>query len=312
MKHFTKCILRFVAGTATALAMVLANTFSVNGAYAANNNAMGFSMSPLKENIILNPGDSYDNSFTIFNPATNSKVFPYELSISPFYVDENYTNVFTAEGDYSEIAEWITIKSPLTGTIAPNESVEIDFSINVPENAPAGGQYAAIIVSSSVATNEGENSSAIIERTAIAHTIFAEITGTTIRTGDITDINVPAFLLSGEISGESTIKNTGNVHGKATYTLQVSSLSGEEIYSNADSPSTHDILPDRTYYNKTSWANTPAIGIYNVVYTVTFNGVTKEASKIVIVCPIWLLVIVAGIIVAIIIGIAVIIRKRRA
>ena len=302
MKHFTKCITRSIVSITTVIVAIFTNITLTNGAYAVDSGAMGFSMSPLKESIILNPGDYYDSSFTIFNPATNTKDFPYEISISPFYVDENYTNIFTTEGSYNEITDWITIDSPRTGTLKPNESAKVYFSISVPHNAPAGGQYAAIVVSSSVATNENENSSAVLERTAIAHTVFAEIT----------DINVPSFLLSGEISGESTIKNTGNVHGEATYTLRVNSLSGEEVYSNADNPNTHDILPDRTYYHKTSWTGTPAAGIYNVTYTVSFNGVVKEASKLVIICPIWLMLIIATIIIGIIIGIAVFVRKKRA
>lgn len=276
----------------------------------ADENSQGFTLSPMKENTILNPGEIYESSFSIANPAANGKDFPYEITISPFYVDENYNNIFTAEGGFNEMTDWITIDSPLTGTLKPNDTEEIHFTINVPDNAPAGGQYAAIIVQSALPVNS-DNKSAILERTAIAHTIFAEVTGTTTRQGDILNINVPGFLSSGTISGESTIKNTGNVHGKATYTLKVTPLfSGEEVYSNAEEPVTHDILPNRSYYNKLSWDNTPGIGIFNVVYTVDFEGKTNEISKMVIVCPIWLIVALIIIIAAIIGFIVMKFRKK--
>lgn len=276
----------------------------------ADENSQGFTLSPMKENTILNPGETYESSFSIANPAANGKDFPYEITVSPFYVDENYNNIFTAEGGFNEMTDWITIDSPLTGTLKPNDTEEIHFTINVPDNAPAGGQYAAIIVQSALPVNS-DNKSAILERTAIAHTIFAEVTGTTTRQGDILNINVPGFLSSGTISGESTIKNTGNVHGKATYTLKVTPLfSGEEVYSNAEEPVTHDILPNRSYYNKLSWDNTPGIGIFNVVYTVDFEGKTNEISKMVIVCPIWLIVALIIIIAAIIGFIVMKFRKK--
>ncbi len=276
----------------------------------ADENSQGFTLSPMKENAILNPGEIYESSFSIANPAANGKDFPYEITVSPFYVDENYNNIFTAEGGFNEMTDWITIDSPLTGTLKPNDTEEIHFTINVPDNAPAGGQYAAIIVQSALPVNS-DNKSAILERTAIAHTIFAEVTGTTTRQGDILNINVPGFLSSGTISGESTIKNTGNVHGKATYTLKVTPLfSGEEVYSNAEEPVTHDILPNRSYYNKLSWDNTPGIGIFNVVYTVDFEGKTNEISKMVIVCPIWLIVALIIIIAAIIGFIVMKFRKK--
>lgn len=309
MKHFIKRARTLVMSGIFILATAFAGIVPAINTYA-DGESMGFSMSPLKENMILSPGDTYSSSFTIFNPATNAKDFPYEISISPFYVDENYTNIFTAEGNYSEITEWITIDSPLEGTLVPNQSAEIYFTVNVPVNAPAGGQYAAIVVTSAGATNEGENTSAVIERTAIAHTIFAEITGETVISGEVTDVNVPSFMLSGEISGEATIKNTGNVHGEATYTLQVFSFSGEEIYSNAETPDTHDVLPNRTYYHKTSWKDTPGMGIFNVKYTVDFEGSTTLVEKLVIICPIWLLFIVIAIIIAIIVAVYLKLKKR--
>lgn len=276
-----------------------------------NTDKLGFSMSPLKENVILSPGETYKSSFTIHNPATSEKDFAYEVSVTPFFVDENYRNVFEKEGAYNEIVDWITIDSPKNGTLTPNEKVEINFTINVPKNAPGGGQYAAISVTSANPTNEGDKS-AILERAAIAHTIFAEVTGNTIHSGEVKDATVPSFITSGNIYGESTIVNTGNVHGKATYTLTVNSLfSNEEIYSNSESPASHDVLPGRAYYSKTEWDKTPSVGMFNVRYVVDFDGVVTEVSKMVIICPIWLMVVLILVVVGIIVGIVVLIRKRK-
>ena len=292
------------------LTLALCPILLANSSAYADENSQGFTLSPMKENAIINPGETYESSFAIANPAANGKDFSYEITISPFYVDNDYNNVFSAEGNFSEITDWITIDSPTTGTLKPNDTEEIHFTINVPNDAPAGGQYAAIIVQSALPTNS-ESKSAIMERTAIAHTIFAEITGTTKRQGETVSANVPGFLSSGEIFGESSIKNTGNVHGKATYTLKVTPLfSGEEVYSNAEEPITHDILPNRTYYNKISWKNTPAVGIFNVTYTAEFEGVTTEIKKMVIVCPFWLIILLVIAIAAIILFIATKIRKK--
>lgn len=278
---------------------------------ADKDEALGFSLSPMKENVILSPGEEYESSFTIHNPATHKKDFEYELSVTPFYVDENYQNVFVAEGNYSEMADWIKIDSPMTGSLKPNEEQEIHFTINVPQNAPGGGQYATVMVTSANPTNEGDNS-AVLEKTAIAHTIFAEITGNTVRSGEVKDVTVPSFMLSGNIYGESTIKNTGNVHGKATYILKVTPLfSSEEVYTNEESPVTHDVLPNRSYYNKIEWENTPGVGIFNVTYTVDFEGEVTEVSKMVIICPIWMMILILVIIVAIIGGIVMLVRKKK-
>lgn len=279
---------------------------------AEGDNTVGFSMSPMDQKIVLEPGDSYTSSLRIHNPGDHSTDVTYEVSVEPFYVNDGYSTIFENVNGRGEMANWITIDSPTTGTLKPNETAEISFTINVPENAPAGGQYATVLASSRTKGQSGDGINPMIDEVRrIGHLIFAEVAGNTVRQGEIVDANVPSFLLSGNIAGTSSIKNTGNVHGTATYKLQVFPLfSNEEVYTNVENPETHTILPDRTYYNETAWDKTPDIGIFNVKYTVEFEGVTTEVSKMVIKCPIWLLFIIFFVIAVIIIWIVMRVRAR--
>jgi len=101
-------------------------------------------VSPRNQKIILNPGDSFDGSFTVSNPGSNTVDLDYTITVKPFYVDEEYEIYYNNNGDYNQIVNWITVKDA-EGTLAPNETTEIDYTINVPATAPAGGQYAAIV-----------------------------------------------------------------------------------------------------------------------------------------------------------------------
>lgn len=265
---------------------------------------VGISVSPMIQKIILSPGETFTGSFTVFNQAGNQGDLNYETEVIPFFADENYDAIYEETEDYNQIVDWITIDNG-TGTLTPNSGASVDYKIDVPKDAPSGGQYAAIRVISinNQSDNSTNNMNANINvRYGIAYTIFAEITGTTERHGEIESVDVPGFIFSGNISGSSSIKNTGNVHGTAKYTLQVFPLfSDEEVFTNEEDPDTGTILPDRTRYMETKWNDTPAVGIFNVVYTVEFEGVTAQVSKTVIKCPIWLLFIIIFAIAAIII-----------
>ena len=270
-------------------------------------------MSPMYEKIILVPGQSYTSEFSIISPANSQVDFDYKIYAQNYYRDENNNAIFEDVNGTGKMVDWITIDSPTTGTLTPNESRKVQFTINVPEDAPAGGQYAAITVATASPENVGQNGGiSIREQLAIAYTVYAEIAGNTVRQGEIYDLNLPSFLFSGEIVGSAMVKNTGNVHDDAKYTLQIFPLfSNEEVYTNEENPDTRLVLPNRTLYHENVWDNTPMVGIFNAVYTVEFEGLTSQISKMIIVCPLWLLFIILFVIIALIIWIMIRIRVRK-
>ena len=300
MKRKPFFVIKVIAVFSMIAVFVINNVLILPATYAADGDA-SIAMSPMNERIVLNPGDHYSGSFKITNPVTSDHDFNYKTSVVPFYVDEAYNVDLESNASYNQMTEWITVANE-AGSLEPNSSTVIRFTIDVPANAPAGGQYAGIKVSSKDSTEEKHEGLNIKVSMGAAYLIYAEIAGETIHRGEITDVNVPSFLLSGNISGSATIKNTGNVHGVAKYTLKVFPLfSNEELYTNEENPKNMTILPNRSLYDETTWDNTPAIGVFNVIYTVEFEGVTEQVSKMVIKCPIWLLFIIIFAIVALII-----------
>ena len=255
----------------------------------------------MHQKIVLSPGERYDGSFTVANNAASDEISYFATSVKPFYLDDDNGVIFEEHGSYNQIVDWITVEEK-TGSVEPNNSTLVHYSIVVPEDAPAGGQYAVINVGSITKESVSDYGSFNIDITyGVGYMIYAEILGKTERKGEILSLDVPSFIFSGNLSASASVKNNGNVHGIASYTLQIYPLfSGEEVFTNEEEPATRIIIPEQTIYNETVWENTPPIGIFNVVYTVEFEGTTAQVKKLVIKCPIWLLFIIIFAIIAII------------
>ncbi|MBQ3468375.1 hypothetical protein IJH19_02490 [Candidatus Saccharibacteria bacterium] len=278
-----KVKIKALFGTILALCMTIAS--------GTSSFASSFSVSPMYQLISLTPGETYVGNFEIINPGENTYDFYYDLRVEPFSVDEKNSPQLEVNGDYNRIVDWIELNKP-TGVVSPNEHVESRFTITVPEDAPAGGQYASIVVSSG--EYRVDNSDVDLREVyETAHIIYADVAGETVRKGTINDISVPSFLLSGNISGSANIKNEGNVHSQATQTMQIFPIfSNEEVFTNEEDPKTNWIMPERSIYTSVTWEETPNVGIFHVIYNVEYEGVESKVDKIVIVCPLWLLFLI--------------------
>ncbi len=281
--HFPKSIKLIFAGLFVALAIVLVPAASAFADDKAG--TVGVTVSPMYQKKVLAPGYTEVGTFTVSNPAQSAGPVSFSVEIRPFSYDSEKGEVFAEKENYSEIVDWITLETT-EGTLEPNEHREISFTIDVPEDTTAGGQYAAIIVKS-LNSQVGP----INESFELAHLIYAEVSGEAIRKGNVDSAEVPGFLLSGDIYGGATITNEGNVHSYATQVLKVLPLFGnEEYFTNEEDPQSNLIMPDATRYTSVKWDGTPSMGIFRVKYAIEFEGVTSEVEKVVIVCPLWLLI----------------------
>ena len=149
MKNRFKKLSGVVFSLVLLMALSLTTIYNVHAA-----DKWSFSVSPMKEKILLNPGEQYSSSVTVYVQEGDNTDIRYKVEVEGFYVDENYTNVFAECGTYCEMKDWITIESPTEGRLSPGGKTEIKYTINVPKDAPGGGQYASIIVQGDPWTDE--------------------------------------------------------------------------------------------------------------------------------------------------------------
>ncbi|MBP5513152.1 hypothetical protein J6X73_03285 [Candidatus Saccharibacteria bacterium] len=265
-------------------------------------------VSPMTQKMILAPGETVTGSVSVSNPADAVSDLEYSVHVGSFSQKkdegglDDYGAVDTeVVSSYNTMMQWITLNKE-EGVVAPNGTDAISFTINVPEDAPAGGQYATILVRNETKEKDGENGNVSIQSvTQIASIIYAEVTGETKEDGEVLKNDLPGFVFSNPFTATSMVRNDGNMHTNAKYVLQVWPLfSDEEICTNEEEPAESLVMPETERYHSES-CDLPLIGIFRAKQTVTIFGETVVSERTVIKCPIWLLFIAVFAVIAVII-----------
>lgn len=300
-----------------ALVMLTCSLASCIHAYA-DTNVQSMHVSPPYQRVVLVPGETYSDSLVVSNANDSTRSLEYELSIGSFSQakDENSKDDYgtvdhISVSSYNQMMDWITLEKT-GGTVKPNEKDIVNYTIKVPENAPAGGQYATIIVKDVTGKSASKDGNVVIDSTfQFASIIYADVAGETKMEGAILDNSVPSFLLNGPLEATSMVRNNGNVHTDAEYTLQVSPVfGGDDICTNEEKPDESLILPETERYH-TQTCELPSVGIFHAKQIVKIFGETSIVERTVVICPLWLLFLLLFIVIALVIWIMMKVRGNK-
>lgn len=248
----------------------------------------------MSQKITLRPGETYKGSIMVANPKAATEDFYYKVAIYPYFIKgDSYETDFETMSDWSRIVDWTTLENE-TGVLKPNDMKKINFTIEVPENAPGGGQYMMLGVSSNnpVEESEGATIQSIYE---MASLVYATVEGTTIYDGQILENQIPGFVADGRSFVATKVANTGNVHETAEITITVkNNFNGEVIYPKDNEKNTFEavVMPESTREIRKDIANLPPLGIFEISETVSYMGSEMGTTAVVVVCPAWFILLV--------------------
>lgn len=262
-----------------------------------------FTVTPMSNKIALDAGDTYEGDIIVANPANATSDFAYKVTVSAYNVKgEDYVADFLNDTERSQIVDWIKIDNP-TGVLKPNETVKVHYKVSVPSSAPAGGQYAAFLISSDAkdTASDGFSVKNIFEMASI---LYAQINGEIVRDGKLLSNEVPGFVTKVPIEVASSYQNDGNVHETARISLEVRNfISSSVIYPESGESGTVEevIMPGTTRRVTRNIEGLSPLGLYKVSQTINYMGSTSIESKVIVACPIWFMVLVLVTITAIVV-----------
>lgn len=268
---------------------------------------------PMSQEVTLTPGETYTGSITVANPDTSTSALSYVASIAPYGVTgTGYDIDLFSETSRTDMVHWLSIDNA-SGTLAPNDTVDIHFTITVPSDAAPGGQYAVIKVAQkdTAATNDGLSVGNVYEAASI---IYGNVAGEVAREGSVTSQFTPNFVTTPEFTSTATIENHGTTHEDALVSFVITNaFNGSTIYphSSSDTGINEVIMPDTTRELTYNFKDMPAVGVINVTQTIEYNGQTYTNTQNVFICPAWFMVIVATLLLSIIGLIVVHVKKSR-
>lgn len=264
------------------------------------------SLRPSEQEIELKPGQHFEGSVVVYN--VGKKPFDFEASVAPYQVKNNdYEQDFISTSESTRMANWITL-SETEFSVKPNQSAEVKFAVDVPEDTPGGGQYAAIIIRTE---SEQHQESGVDVIGQIAALVYGHVEGTELRaSGYVQNYQFPSLMFGNEFKINSVVENTGNVDFKVTETLTIKDFFTNREAINPESvndagypvgTTSATVLPGTARTFKMTWKDAPQVGIFRVKHTISYLDQDQVTEKIVVVCPLWLIVLIALILVLMII-----------
>ena len=305
--------LKLVIAAIFALAAPIAATVpAMADEKAQDKPAISLQITPVSNRIFMTHGESANYNMNVDN--IGSEEFTFRVYAAPYTVaNENYDINFSNETKRTQITRWITFKtdagdyaSEATFKLAAGERKTVEYKVDVPEDVPAGGQYATVFAET--VPGDSKQSTGIRTISRVGLIIYGRTDGETKDVAKIENTEVQAFMTSGDINVRSRVINEGNTDFQATARLVVKGIFGKELSTQKKG---FDVLPDTARNVNLNWEETPAMGIFYVTAEISALDQKVELSKIVVVIPVFVIVIMAILLTILIVWIIILVKKRR-
>lgn len=296
--------------------------FAVTRVWAQDNSSSGsgLSVSPTRTELSIEKGGTEKVELNVRN-VTRGPIIAKPF-ISDFESDDTtgeprlYAN--TEKRNSASISSFVTGLEDVT--LQPGEDKNLTYTVNIPADAASGGYYGAITYRA-VPANQADLESGEVALTAnVASLVLIEVPGDITEQIQVTNVSAKkgdkagSFFTGVPDKVAITVKNNGNSFSKPFGTVTITDMSGKQVYSYELNNSTPrgNILPktNRTFTDELKNVKKP--GRYTITANVSHGSggevLTQKVSFWYL--PVWLLVVLAVLLIAIVAGIYYLYRKQ--
>ncbi len=244
------------------------------------------SISPTLYDMSAEPGQEWKSTLKIINVNKfDLTVYAEVVNFTPRGEggDGRFIPIEKAEATGATLAEWFTISSdPIT--ISREQSIEIPFSVKVPEDASPGGHFAAILVGTK--PPESVSGQARLQTAQVVTSLFfAKVAGDVVEAGNIREfLTTKSLLGTPEVTFSLRFENKGNVHLQPRGDIKIFNMWGEERGTIPINQYTNfgNVLPDSIRKFLFTWKGewSPSdIGRYTAIATLGYGSDEKKFTS---------------------------------
>lgn len=245
--------------------------------------SVALSVTPTKFDISAASTQTWNSEIRVIN--TNQfplVVFASAVNFAPRGEggDGQFIPILTSETQGQTLAEWITLPTDAI-TIAPEQTAVIPITITVPTEAPPGGHYAAVLISTQP---PGDTTSASRVQTiqAVTTLVFLRVAGDILERGNIREFFTENRIASRpEMDFHVRFENLGNVHVQPRGEIIITNMWGQErgIIPINQRSSFGDVLPEQIRKFTFSWSGAWSLsdmGRYRAEVTLSYGIQSKQ------------------------------------
>ncbi|GAG54871.1 unnamed protein product, partial [marine sediment metagenome] len=279
----------------------------------------GLTISPPLKELTMAPGQSSTHKIKVTNP-TNKVMEVYPVVYNFRAKDETGEPFFyPAEEEEAafSLAHWISFRETKLA-LTPEQVVDFNYEIKVPENAEPGGHYGVVFFATQPPEISGD-----LNQVAIASMIgslqLVKVPGEIIEQGNLKEFSTSKFFLKPPVDFVVRITNLGNVHFKPFGEAVIKNWRGKEVGEVVVNESKGNVLPESTRKFEQRWEpeikafyKIP-IGRFKADLSLVYGDSKKALSGEVIfwIIPLWLIIVAAAVLLLVIVLTILLIKKKK-
>ncbi len=258
----------------------------------------------------LSPGENAEGTLTVIN--NGAEPITFHATVRDYVVSDNQGTPQilppnTLSNKYSG-ASWIGVE-PETFRIDPRQQEELDYFIQVPQDAKPGGHYAAVMYEPVEFLNT-QGSGANVS-TQIGTLFYIHVKGDIREDARVLRFETKRFGEHGPVAINTEILNNGDLHVRPKGLLTVKNMLGQTVETKALSE--HNIFPEKSFLYKNELGSRWMIGRYTAQLSATYglaNNLPLVATASFIIFPWKAASIVVLLVVIIVLAILAVKRKK--